>query len=414
MYTFNVMQLFDTASQELKPLVLHKDAATIYVCGITPYDAAHLGHMFTFLTYDLIARRLEDLGHTVKLVRNVTDVDDPLFAKAAELGISYQQLATQETSRLQYVTEQLNFMPLFAEPKASEYVADMAQAVKQLLDQGIAYQLQNDVYFDSSQQPEFGRFSNFSHRLQLAFMANRGGDPDRPGKRNPLDFLLWRGVSDPDDPAVWDTPWKSPTKQGRPGWHIECSIMSAQTLGTPLTLHGGGMDLIFPHHECEIAQSRALGHQPLAQHWAHVAPLLYQGEKMSKSLGNLVFAHSLLEQHQPAVVRLALMQLHYRTGGEWRHDSLHAAGALAKLLEQALAHKFQLSGTTFLTRIRNGLDNDLDTHCVLHVLHTVAKETLALTAKSRDAVPLDSTDANTQLRRIVHLLGLLGKDGQLI
>jgi L-cysteine:1D-myo-inositol 2-amino-2-deoxy-alpha-D-glucopyranoside ligase len=139
MYTFNVMQLFDTASQELKPLVLHTDAATIYVCGITPYDAAHLGHMFTFLTYDLIARRLEDLGHTVKLVRNVTDVDDPLFAKAAELGISYQQLATQETSRLQYVTEQLNFMPLFAEPKASEYVADMAQAVKQLLDQGIAY-----------------------------------------------------------------------------------------------------------------------------------------------------------------------------------------------------------------------------------------------------------------------------------
>lgn len=414
------MELFDTPSQKLAYIEPRGDVL-IYVCGITPYDSAHLGHVFTFLAYDLLKRRFEDRGHTVKIVRNITDVDEPIYVKAAANGEDYRQLAKRETESFQATMRQLNFDAPYAEPKASEYIPEMAAAVAKLVQAGYGYHLDEDIYFDISKTRtsygQFGDFAGFSDRLRLAFMADRGGDPQRPGKRNQLDFLLWRGVSNPTDPAAWE----SPVGRGRPGWHIECSIMSAHTLDIPLTIHGGGMDLIFPHHECEIAQTAALGTigalkgSVLADHWMHVAPILYQGEKMSKSLGNLVFARDLLQRHNPSVIRLAMMQLHYRTGGEWRHDALRSALVAYAEITRALAHPHQIAGSKFLDQIRAALDDDLDTHTVLHVLQDCLKATFEQSMGTPESAMLNSTTttkhpapttAQTQLESMLLLLGL--------
>lgn len=362
-----LMKLFDTPSQQYVDFE-PEQIATIYTCGITPYDSAHLGHIFTFQTYDLIQRRLEDTGHEVWLVRNITDVDEPLYKKAAQLGISYTDLAERETALFRDVLGRLNFRPVHGEPLASEFIAQMAAAVVKLLDDGFAYWLEDDIYFDTAKDAAFGSFSGFSDKLQTAFMRKRGGDPERPGKSNPLDFLLWRGVADLSDPAAWETP----LGRGRPGWHIECSVMAGELLGTPFDLHGGGDDLIFPHHECEIAQSKALGQPVLARTWMHVAPILCAGEKMSKSLGNLVFAKDLLDTHSAATIRLALMKYHYRTGGEWQPEFLLEASQLLARVDSARRICTADSAARLLSEIRQSLDDDLDTHRIIHALQDFA------------------------------------------
>lgn len=388
------MRLFDSARKsylEFRP----GQTATIYVCGITPYDSAHLGHIFTFMAYDLVQRRLEDLEHEVKLVRNITDVDEPIYAKAAELGIDYRELAARETASFQDVLRQLNFRMPFAEPKASEYIEPMAEAVGRLLEGGFAYRLDEDIFFDVSKVRGFGSFSGFSHRLLTNFLRERGGNPERPGKRQQLDFLLWRGVSDPADPAAWETG----LGRGRPGWHIECSVMSSTLLGVPFDLHGGGSDLIFPHHECEIAQSCGLGEERLARRWMHVSPLLFAGEKMSKSLGNLVFAKDLLGTHEPAVIRLALLFYRYRIGGEWQADRLERAAGLLSRLRLAGERLDRVRGEQLLGEVRAALDDDLDSHRILHALH---ESTLGPAGDGSGREPYDKT---------MDLLGLLPTAG---
>lgn len=358
------MKLFDTPSQQY--VDFQPDSTVkIYTCGITPYDSAHLGHIFTFLTYDLLQRRLEDKGLEVQLVRNITDVDEPIYRKAAQMGIAYTELAAQETALFKSVLKDLNFRPAFAEPLASEYIQPMAEAVQKLLEAGIAYKLDDDIYFDTSQDDEFGKFCNFSSQLQLSFMHRRGGDPERVGKRNPLDFLLWRGISDESDPAAWD----SVVGRGRPGWHIECTVMAAELLGAPFDIHGGGDDLIFPHHECENAQSRSLGQSKLAKYWLHVAPILYAGDKMSKSIGNLVFAKDILKDFPAPVIRLSLLKYHYRTGGEWQPEFLLEADELFKKLESAKINCTSVAAESLLSDIRGALDDDLDSHLIMHALN---------------------------------------------
>ena len=392
--TIYTMKLFDTPSQhyiDFQPA----QTVSIYTCGITPYDSAHLGHVFTFQTYDLLQRRLEDKGHEVRLVRNITDVDEPIYRKAAELGIPYTVLAEQETALFQSVLTQLNFRPAFAEPRASQYISQMAAAVGSLLTNGHAYRLGDDIYFDVLVTPgetAFGGFCGFSERLQLAFMRQRGGDPDRVGKHNPLDFLLWRGVPDSVDPAAWTTE----LGRGRPGWHIECSVMASELLGTPFDLHGGGDDLIFPHHECEIAQSKALRQPVLAKYWLHVAPILYAGEKMSKSLGNLVFAKDLLAHHSAATIRLSLMKYHYRTGGEWQPEFLEEAKALLTTIMSAEQVCSAAAADRLQLEVRAALDDDLDTHRIMHALEDFGA--------TPAAVSLDSS-AQSTVQAVWKLLG---------
>jgi L-cysteine:1D-myo-inositol 2-amino-2-deoxy-alpha-D-glucopyranoside ligase len=389
------MKLFDTRKKQYVDFT-PPQTVRIYTCGITPYDSAHLGHILTFMTYDLLQRRLEDSGHTVQLVRNVTDVDEPIFLKAAELGISYTQLADQETKLFDAVLAQLNFRPAFAAPRASAYIEPMAAAVAELLTAGFAYRLEQDVYFDVSKDDKFGDFSGFSDHLQLALMRRRGGDPKRPGKRQPLDFLLWRGIDDLSDTAAWE----SPLGRGRPGWHIECSVMASSLLGTPFDVHGGGGDLLFPHHECEIAQSRGLGQPELAQRWMHVSSMSYLAEKMSKSLGNLVFAADVLKSYQPDELRLALLHYHYRVGGEWLPELLDEAAVLYREIRSALNITTQPIATTLLAAIRQALDTDLDTHAINHALHCFAMDSAA----SNHPVP--DSEASAIARQALGLLGL--------
>jgi L-cysteine:1D-myo-inositol 2-amino-2-deoxy-alpha-D-glucopyranoside ligase len=349
------MRLFDTAIKAYRD-VPPKDEMLIYVCGITPYDSAHIGHAFTFLTYDLLQRRLESLGSHVWLVRNITDVDEPMYVKARELGMHYLDLAKQETAAFQATMGALNLKEPAVEPKPSDHIDEIASAVRELLNRGIAYMLDGDVYFDVAHFPAFGSISGYSTQLMTNFLGDRGGDPWRVGKQNPLDFLLWRSITDKTDPAAWDTA----IGYGRPGWHIECTAMSYAHLGSTVDIHGGGTDLIFPHHECENAQSSALGRDPFVRQWVHTAPMLFGGEKMSKSLGNLVFVRDLAARADPAAIRVALMMYHYRTGGEWRDDLLQEAVRLLDKINDALARPSGADPRPYMARVQAALDNDLD------------------------------------------------------
>ncbi|MTH93832.1 MAG: cysteine--tRNA ligase, partial [Actinobacteria bacterium] len=244
------MRLFDTARNAVVPFE-PQPQVLMYTCGITPYDATHLGHAATFMAYDILQRRLIDLGHTVKCVRNITDVDDPLFAKAKELGVHYLDLAAGEEARFNADMEALNMLPMYSTPRASSAIPDIRGFIGMVLDRGFAYQAGGNVYFDVSKFPSFGSVSNYSEEFMVELANERGGNIADPNKRHPLDFVLWQ-TSAPDEPA-WETMWGA----GRPGWHIECSALALRELGTTIDLHGGGSDLIFPHHECERAQSEA-------------------------------------------------------------------------------------------------------------------------------------------------------------
>ena len=344
------MRLYDTARREVVPFT-PAETVLMYTCGITPYDATHLGHAATFLVYDVVQRRLVDLGHTVKCVRNVTDVDDPLFAKARELGVHYLDLAAGEEARFNRDMEALEALPVHSAPRASSAIADIRGFIGMVLDRGYAYAVNGSVYFDISKFPSFGQVSHYSEAEMIEFARQRGGNVEDPNKRHPLDFVLWH-PSAPDEPA-WDTMWGP----GRPGWHIECSALALRELGTTIDLHGGGSDLIFPHHECERAQSEAATGEPFVRHWMHVAMVHMDGQKMSKSLGNLVFVDKLRTEWDPRSIRLGVIEHHYRREWEWE-DSL-----MPRNHDRLVAWLASVGGpeSTVLESVREHLDDDLDT-----------------------------------------------------
>lgn len=345
------MMLYDTARREVVPFSPPQQVL-MYVCGITPYDATHLGHASTFLAYDVVIRRLIDRGHEVRCVRNVTDVDDPLFAKARELGVHYLDLAAGEEARFNADMEALNVLPVHAAPRASSAIPDIRKFIQAVLDEGHAYVSGDSVYFDVSTFDTFGAVSGYPQEEMLRLAALRGGNIDDHQKRNPLDFVLWQ-PSAADEPA-WETPWGP----GRPGWHVECSALALRELGEHVHLHGGGADLIFPHHECERAQSESATNTPFVDHWMHAALISKDGEKMSKSLGNLVFIDALREEWDPRAIRLGIISHHYRTEWEW-HDNLMPSSN-----ERLARWKASVGGDddgALINAVRAALDYDLDT-----------------------------------------------------
>jgi L-cysteine:1D-myo-inositol 2-amino-2-deoxy-alpha-D-glucopyranoside ligase len=357
------MQLYDTARKEVVafepgPLV------TMYSCGITPYDSAHLGHAAVYLYFDMLQRRLRDLGHETKCVRNVTDVDDDILRKSRELGVHYLDLAAEEMARFDAEMGMLNLLPVYSEPRATSAISEILSLIGAALDAGHAYESGGSVYFDVATFPPFGRISGFERTEMLKLAAENGGNPDDPHKRNPLDFVLWQ-PSLPDEPA-WQSRWGS----GRPGWHIECSALALRELGETVDIHGGGRDLVFPHHECEAAQSEAVTGQPFVRLWFHVGLVGLNGTKMSKSLGNLVFVGELCREWEPPAVRLALLAHHYREDWDWvtMDDMPHAAARLA-LWRSALEGE----GDAGLAAVRAALDDDMDTPGALEALDAEAK-----------------------------------------
>lgn len=358
------MMLYDTARREVVPFSPPQQVL-MYVCGITPYDATHLGHASTFLTYDVVIRRLIDLGHEVRCVRNVTDVDDPLFAKARELGVHYLDLAAGEEARFNADMEALNVLPVHAAPRASSAIPDIRKFIQAVLDEGHAYVSGDSVYFDVSTFDTFGAVSGYPQEEMLRLAGLRGGNIDDPQKRNPLDFVLWQ-PSAADEPA-WETPWGP----GRPGWHVECSALALRELGEHVHLHGGGADLIFPHHECERAQSESATNTPFVDHWMHAALISKDGEKMSKSLGNLVFIDALRGEWDPRAIRLGIISHHYRTEWEW-HDNLMPSS------DERLA-RWQASvggddNGALIDAVRAALDDDLDTPSACSHIDTAVSE----------------------------------------
>ena len=357
------MRLYDTARRAVVDFT-PGEQVLMYTCGITPYDSTHLGHAFTFISYDILQRRLIDLGHTVRCVRNVTDVDDPLFAKARELGIHYLDLAAGEEARFNRDMDALNALPPESTPRASSAIPDIRGFIGMVIDRGYAYESGGSVYFDVSKFPSFGSIGHYTEEQMIAFAKERGGRVDDPNKRNPLDFVLWH-PSAADEPS-WDTMWGP----GRPGWHIECSALALRELGTTIDLHGGGTDLIFPHHECERAQSEAATGELFVRHWMHVAMVHMDGTKMSKSLGNLVFVDRLRMQWDPRAIRLMLIENHYRS--EWEWDETRMPRALKRLEGWTAAQRGTGDGRAALEEMRAALDDDLDVASGLQAIDTAA------------------------------------------
>ncbi len=327
----------------------------IYVCGVTPYDASHLGHVATFLTYDILVRRLRQLGYHTRLVRNITDLDDPIAPKARQLGIPYSELVEAEVAQFRLDMDQLGMLRPDAEPRVSEMVDETLAFIAELDAAGYVYRLDGTLYFNTTRSGVFGTLSGHPEDLRQHYARERGGDPDNPRKRNRFDFVLWRPSRDgePEIPSRYGP--------GMPGWHIGCSAMARTLLGTTVDLHGGGIDLIFPHHECEQAQTMALQAEPFVRAWHHCEFVRYRGEKMSKSLGNIVLARDLLTRHDPRAIRLAVLRLYrYTAGFEWRDRDIAASERLLEILLAAVKAPGGPDPRPWIERVKTAIDDDLD------------------------------------------------------
>lgn len=355
-----MIRLYDTAKKEVVPFEPDR-IVKIYTCGITPYDATHIGHAATYLTYDVLQRRLRDLGYETRCVRNVTDVDDDILRKARELGVHYLDLAAKETARFDDDMRALGMLPSWSEPRATSAIAEIRKFIGQVLASGHAYEVDGSVYFEVATFKNFGTLSGLDRASMLELAAERGGNPEDPKKRDPLDFVLWQPSAE-DEPS-WESRWG----YGRPGWHIECSVLAMRDLDTPtIDLHGGGADLIFPHHECESAQSEAATGRPFSKHWMHQAMVRMDGEKMSKSLGNLVFISDLRKEFDPTAIRLGLLNFHYRDSWEWNNEIMTTASERLETWTRSGV------GEGALETVREHLSNDLNTPAAIEAIDDAA------------------------------------------
>jgi L-cysteine:1D-myo-inositol 2-amino-2-deoxy-alpha-D-glucopyranoside ligase len=305
----------DSSTHELTTLTAPDGELRVYVCGITPYDATHLGHAATYLLFDILQRVARDAGMTTRYVQNVTDVDDPLLERAAATGQDWAALAERETELFRADMQVLRILAPDAYVGAVEAIPQIAESVVALREKGAAYDLDGDVYFSVAATEHFGDVGRLSRDTMLRLSAERGGDPDRPGKKDPLDSLLWQQARD-GEPS-----WESPLGEGRPGWHVECAAIALHQLGETIDVQGGGDDLVFPHHEIGAAEATVLtGRWPFARAFVHQAMVGYDGEKMSKSRGNLVLVSRLRGAGvDPVAIRLALLAHPHTEAWEW-HD----------------------------------------------------------------------------------------------
>ncbi|WP_326599945.1 cysteine--1-D-myo-inosityl 2-amino-2-deoxy-alpha-D-glucopyranoside ligase [Streptomyces sp. NBC_01803] len=336
--------------------------ARLYVCGITPYDATHLGHAATYIAFDLVQRVWLDAGRQVHYVQNVTDVDDPLLERAAATGVEWTALAERETALFREDMTALRILPPRDYIGAVEAIPDIVPLIERLRTMGAAYDVDGDVYFSVDSDRHFGEVSRLDAAAMRALSAERGGDPERPGKKNPVDPLLWRAAR-PGEPS-WEGASLGP---GRPGWHIECVAIALDRLGMGFDMQGGGSDLVFPHHEMGASHAQVLtGDHPYAATYVHAGMVAYEGEKMSKSKGNLVFVSRLRRDGvDPAAIRLALLAHHYRSDWEWTDTDLDAAVRRLAHWRAAVSRPDGPPAETVIEEIRAALADDLDAPAAL-------------------------------------------------
>ena len=365
----NRLRLFDTPVGEIRDTTPN-GTARMYVCGITPYDATHLGHAATYLAFDLVQRVWRDIGHEVHYVQNVTDVDDPLLERAAHTRENWMHLAEREIALYREDMIALRVLPPDQYVGAVESVSEITKAIAELLASGAAYHVGEDIYFPIDAAEHFGCVSQYDDSTMLTLFAERGGDPEHAGKRNPLDSLLWRGH------RFGEPYWDTDLGRGRPGWHIECTVIALSRLGMGFDVQGGGSDLVFPHHEHSAAHAEALtGEHPFARHYVHSGMIGLDGEKMSKSRGNLVFVSKLRGGGvDPMAIRLALLDGHYRADREWTGGRLPAAEARLERWRYAVRAQSGPDARRLLAEVREHLANDLDTVAAMGAVDRWAQE----------------------------------------
>jgi L-cysteine:1D-myo-inositol 2-amino-2-deoxy-alpha-D-glucopyranoside ligase len=394
------MQLYNTLSGKVETFTDRDGSVGIYVCGVTPYDTTHVGHAFTFLTFDILTRYLRDSGLNVTYVQNVTDIDDDILRKAGEVGVNWRELADRETDRFLRDMTDLNALPFDDYVRATDHVAEVLDLTGRLIANGNAYEANGSVYFDVASDPDFGALSKIPREEMLAVANERGNDPDDPNKRDPLDFILWQATK------LGEPAWDATYGPGRPGWHIECSAMATRYLGNTIDIHGGGIDLVFPHHEAEIAQSeRGTGIHPFVRYWMHVGMVSYQGAKMSKSLGNLVLVREVLDTYSADALRLYLMSHHYRSEWEYIDDQVEEWSRVADDLREAadfppLGPDEPLDISALRDEFYNAMDDDLNTPEAIRALQEMALSILE--APEED----DVRAAQSTLRHAATVLGL--------
>jgi L-cysteine:1D-myo-inositol 2-amino-2-deoxy-alpha-D-glucopyranoside ligase len=360
------MRIYNSLTKKIEKFIpLDGKRVKMYVCGITPYDTTHLGHAFTYVFYDVLRRYLVYKDYQVIDVQNVTDIDDDILKKAKEVGKGWKELGESWTRRYLKDMKELNVYPPIHFIKATDSIPAMITIIKGLIRKRYAYVRDANVYFDIKKFPEYGKLSCFNRAKMIVLSRKRGADPDDPLKKDPLDFILWQSASrgiNKGEPS-WPSPWGA----GRPGWHIECSAMIREYLGEQIDIHGGGHDLIYPHHESEIAQMEAYaGKKPFVKYWVHTGMVMYQGEKMAKSLGNLVMVADLVKKYSPAAIRWLLLSHHYRKPWEFEERELVEAEKTVKKIKASAntGRNTDQIDSCFI----NSMDNDLNTPEALRMI----------------------------------------------
>ncbi len=392
------MKLYNTMSRRLEEFTASGDEIKIYVCGVTPYDHAHLGHAMSYIIFDVLRRYLEFRGYRVKHVQNYTDIDDRIIARANSLGQPFDQVAATYIDEFDQEMRELNITPAHIFPRATQEIPTIIQMTERLIENGHAYRANGDVYFRVRSKADYGKLSGRD------IDSLRAGARVEPGeqKEDPADFALWKGAKE-GEPA-WDSPWGP----GRPGWHIECSAMSYRYLGATLDIHGGGQDLIFPHHENEIAQSEAYSStQPFVRYWLHNGWLTFGEEKMSKSLGNIITIREGLERYGTDGIRLFVLTSHYRAPLTYSGEALESGKRAAERLRLAAtlpggegpAADIEVEG--FRERFVVAMDDDLNTPAGLAALFDLAREINRARDEGRSV-----EEAQAALRELAGVLGL--------
>ncbi|MEX2045519.1 MAG: cysteine--tRNA ligase [Chloroflexota bacterium] len=381
-----MLRLYDTRRRAVVPFRPRSSPVTLYVCGVTPYDTTHLGHARTFLVFDVLVRHLEARGTAVRYAQNVTDIDESILQRAARDGVSWRDLGRREERAFLADMRRLGWRRPDVMPHATREISAMRRMIDDLLEQGCAYDIPGGVYLDTSRARHYGELSRFSQARMRRILATQDDAAlDDPQRRHALDFALWRRV--PGGPT-----WPSKYGRGRPGWHIECSAMSLRHLGPCIDIHGGGTDLIYPHHENEIAQSEcATGERPFVSWWMHTGPVRLEAEKMSKSLGNMVFVRTALETTTPQALRLYLLDRHYRRPIDHDEAALVRASERAVTLAEALGRgPVGPLGRDRATRdVLGALDDDLDTRTAIRTLERGALKASAAAKPSLRRVARD-------------------------
>jgi len=402
------LRLYSTLSRTIEAFRPEGDEVRIYVCGVTPYDTAHLGHAFCYVSFDVLSRFLQYLGHPVRYIQNITDIDNDILRKAKEVNEPWDELGNRYVKVHQTALDNLGVLPPVKYTRATEEIPMMVEMIETMISRGNAYEVGGNVYFRVSSDPEYGCLSRLTPDEMAPQLTETGDPADDPRKESPIDFLLWQAAR-PGEPT-----WPSPWGPGRPGWHIECSAMSIRYLGETMDIHGGGGDLVYPHHESEIAQSQAwTGKKPFARIWMHIGMLRMDGEKMSKSLGNMVFVHDLLKEHRAEAIRLYLSGVRYRDVLEWDPAALSAAEDLVTLLQSAasVAEGAQTSGTPvdaepLRQRFVAALEDDLNTPLAISALRELAEAVLIGLDAGRAV-----SQAQQELRTLARILGVTLRAG---